>query len=175
MQWALGKDESGPTAAKRPANQGDEKGASVIYDDITITHGQGIGVHLVGSDGEIQVARGRFALQVGGKEIASHLKRGGKLAEELDKAEHGYLKDAKVKLYRSPGHVRDFLNCIETRKQPITSAVVGSRSINVAHLMNLAYRHHTDVAWDAEKNTFAEGTQYPLEWLGRTYRDKWKV
>jgi predicted dehydrogenase len=175
VQWALGKDESGPTAAKPPAKQGDEKGASVVYGDIRITHGQGIGVHLVGSDGEIQVTRGRFALKVEGKEVANYLKRGGNLGKELDKAEKRYLKDAKVKLDESPGHVRDFLNCIKSRKQPITNAVIGSRSINVAHLMNLAYHHHTDIDWDPKNNTFAKGSKHPLEWLGRNYRGKWKI
>lgn len=176
VQWALDKDESGPTAARKPAKQGDEEGASVIYDDITITHGPGIGVHLVGADGEIQVARGKFALKVDGKDVASAVsKKGGRLGNELDKAEEGFLKDAKVKLYHSPGHVPDFLNCVKSRKQPITNAVVGSRSINVAHLMNLTYQHHVDVEWDPANNTFAKGSKHPVSWLGRSYRDKWKI
>ncbi|MDA7891912.1 Gfo/Idh/MocA family oxidoreductase [Akkermansiaceae bacterium] len=175
VQWALGKDESGPNLAKPPAKQGDESGAAVVYDGIEITHGQGIGVHLVGTDGEIQVTRGRFELKLGDKIIASHLGRGGNLGKELDKAEEGYLKDAKVKLYRSPGHVRDFLNCIKSRKQPITNAIVGSRSINVAHLMNLAYHHHTEIPWNPETNTFAKVSKHPEAWLGRSYRDKWKI
>jgi hypothetical protein len=112
---------------------------------------------------------------MGDKIIASHLARGGNLGKELDKAEEGYLKDAKVKLYRSPGHVRDFLNCIKSRKQPITNAIVGSRSINVAHLMNLAYHHHTEIPWNPETNTFAKGSKHPEAWLGRSYRDKWKI
>lgn len=175
VQWALGKDGSGPTGASKPVNEGDQKGAAVIYDDITITHGKGIGVHLVGDRGEIQLARGGFSLKVDGKDVASRLGRKGNLSKELDKAEQAYLKDSKVKLYQSPGHVRDFLNCIKTRKQPITSAMIGARSINVAHLMNLAYRHHTNIKWDPAKNTFAPESKHPLEWLTRTYRDKWKV
>ena len=176
VQWALGKDESGPTEAKPPAKRGDTSGASVNYDDITITHGQGIGVHLVGADGEIQVTRGRFGLKVDGKVVASRLdKKGGSLSKELDKAETAFLKDSKVKLNQSPGHVTDFLNCVKSRKQPITNAVVGSRSINVAHVMNLTYQHHVDIAWDPVKNTFAKGSKHPVSWLGRTYRDKWKI
>ena len=148
----------------------------MIYGDIPITHGQGIGVHLVGKDGEIQVTRGKFALKVGGKDISSHLgKKGSKLGEELDKAENGFLKDAKVKLYDSPGHVPDFLACVKSRRQPITNAVVGSRSINVAHLMNLTYQHHVDIEWNPEKNTFAPGAQHPESWLSRSYRDPWKI
>lgn len=176
VQWALGKDESGPTAARKPAKQGDEKGASVIYGDIQITHGQGIGVHLVGSDGEIQVARGDFALKVAGKEISSNLgKKGTKLGDELDKAETAFLKDAKEKLYHSLGHVPDFLACVKSRKQPITNAVVGCRSINVAHLMNLAYQHHVDIEWNPGECTFADGSNHPESWLTRSYRDKWKI
>jgi hypothetical protein len=143
---------------------------------VVITHGQGIGVHLVGSDGEVQVTRGRFSLKVGQKVVASSLdKKGGVLGEELDKAQKAYLNDAKIQLYRSPGHVNDFLNCLETRKQPITNAVVGSRSINVAHVMNLAYRHHVNFQWNPIDHTFAKGSHHPAEWLTRTYREKWKI
>lgn len=175
VQWALGKDESGPDAAKRPEKEGDQKGTAVVYDDITITHGKGIGVHLVGSEGEIEVARGGFSFKRNGKVVASSLEKGRKLGEELDKVEEAYLKDSKVKLYRSPGHVRDFLDCVKSRKQPITSAFIGARSINVCHLMNLAYRHHTDIAWSPVECTFAEGSKHPKEWLSREYRGAWKV
>jgi len=176
VQWALGKDRSGPTGARRPEKEGDEKGAAVLYDDVVITHGQGIGVHLVGSDGEVQVTRGRFSFKVGQKVVASSLdKKGGVLGEELDKAQRAYLNDAKIQLYRSPGHVNDFLNCLETRKQPITNAVVGSRSINVAHVMNLAYRHHVNFQWNPIDHTFAKGSHHPAEWLTRTYREKWRI
>ena len=176
VQWALGKDDSGPTSARKPAKEGDESGASVLYDDVAITHGQGIGVHLVGSDGEIQVTRGKFALKVDGREISSNLdSKESKLGDELDRAENTFLKDARIKLYQSPGHVPDFLACIKLRKQPITNAIVGSRSINVAHLMNLTYRYHVDIDWDPKNNTFAPGSGHPESWLTRPYRDPWKV
>ena len=175
VQWALGKDDSGPTAAKPPAKQGEVEGASVVYDDITITHKKGNGVHLVGDRGEIEVKRGAFTLKVDGKIVGSHRRKGTKLDTEIDKAEEAFLKDAKVKLHRSPGHVKDFLNCIESRKQPISNALIGARSINVAHVMSLTYRHHTDIAWDPANNTFDKDSKHPSAWLTRVYRDGWKI
>jgi predicted dehydrogenase len=175
VQWALGKDASGPDAAKKPASEGDQKGAAVVYDDITITHGKGIGVHLIGSEDEIELARGGFSLKVDGKVVASRQGRDGDLGAELDKAEAAYLKNSKVKLTQSPGHVRNFLDCVKSRKEPIASAFVGARSINVCHLMNLAYRHHTDIMWNPVECTFAKGSDRPASWLTRDYRGPWKV
>ena len=175
VQWALGKDESGPTGALKPAKEGDEKGAAILYDEIKITHGQGIGVHLIGSEGEVEVARGGFRLRMKGKEVASSLTKGAKLGAQLAKAEEAYLQDAKVKLTRSPGHVRNFLDSVKSRQQPIASAFVGARSINVCHLMNLAYRYHTNINWNPVECAFAKGSEHPEKWLTRDYRGEWKV
>lgn len=174
VQWALGKDESGPNAAKKPSQEGAEEGATLVYDDIPILHQSGNGVHLIGSEGEIKVNRGRFELMLGKNVVATNF-TGGKLNEQLDQVESAYLKEAKISLYRSPGHVKDFLDCIESRKKPITHAGIGCRSINAAHLMNLAYYHHTDLVWEPVSNTFAKGSDHPAEWLGRTYREGWKI
>lgn len=178
VQWGLGKDESGPVKVLPPEDGDETKGASLLYFGeggfVPVRHGGGIGVHFFGSKGEVQVARGRIALSLGGKTVAAKLENEGNLGEVLDRLESEHLADAAVKLYRSPGHVADFVDCVRSRKQPITSATVGGRSAICCHLMNLAYYHKQELDWDPAANQLAKGSG-KSEWLGREYRGEWKV
>jgi len=179
VQWALDKDSSGPVRVLPPEGGPEAtKGAVLVYEsegrEIPVKHGEGIGVHLFGDEGEVQVARGRIALSRGGEMVAAKLEQEGDLGEVLDRLETEYLSEAKVKLQQSPGHVADFLDCMASRKDPITSATVGGRSVIACHLMNLGYYHGETLQWNPAENDFAGGTGKP-EWLTREYRGEWKV
>ena len=95
-------------------------------------------------------------------------------AAEVQKAERAFLKDAKIKLYVSKNHLSDFMECVRTRKKPITSEQVGGRSAICCHLMNQAYYHGQKLKWDPAKFAFVDGTGDP-KWLTRDYRSPWSV
>ncbi len=176
-QWGLGMDASGPVKALPPKNAGDKRGARLVYaNGIEVEHGGGIGVHFYGTEGEVEVTRGRFAFRRDGETIAQFLRRedGGSLESKLVKAEREFLTDAKIKLYKSPNHLRDFLACMRSRKKPITHEGVGGRSAICCHLMNLAYYHHQTVEWDPAANELANGSGHAA-WLTREYRGPWAV
>ena len=175
VQWGLNQDNGGPIAAVPPSEAGAENGAQLIYEgDIPVYHGRGIGIHFFGSEGEVQVARGRFALAYQGKTVAQRLGNGENLGQALDIAEREFLQSPSDRLYRSPGHTEDFLRCMETRRKPITSEIVGCRSIIACHLMNLAYYHGQRIEWDPVQLNFRGGTG-KAEWLTREYRGDWIV
>ena len=114
-----------------------------------------------------------FSLKV--KEIAKFEKRGdGSLGSALQTAEKTFLNNAKVKLYKSTHHIRDFLSSMKSRKKPITNEIVGGRSAICCHLMNQAYYNGEVIKWDPKTNTLSEQTGKP-EWLTRDYRGIWKV
>jgi len=176
-QWGLGMDHSGPVAVLPPASADAKRGAQLVYaNGITITHKDGFGVHFFGDEGEVQVNRGRFTFSRGGKMIARHTGRDDELscsaAAEL--AEREYLKDAKVRLYKSESHVGDLIAGIRKRSAPICNEQVGGRSAICCHLMNLAYRHRQKIQWDPAKLTFANGTGDPA-WLTGPHRKPWTV
>ncbi|CAN5164151.1 Gfo/Idh/MocA family oxidoreductase [soil metagenome] len=179
-QWGLGRDESGPTKILPPDDweEGKSKrGAKLVYDDgVYIVHGGGIGVHFFGSEGEVEVTRGRFAFRRGGETVAQFLSSDDKvsLASQLIKAEKEFLQDAEVKLYKSEHHIRDFIDAVAARKQPITHEEIGARSAICCHLMNLAYYHGQEIEWNPDSNTFANNTGDPA-WLTRDYRSPWSV
>ncbi len=122
------------------------------------------------------VNRGKFVFKRGQETIASFTsqEQDTNCALEVQKAEQDFLKDAKVKLYVSNNHLTDFLNCVQTRKKPITSAQVGAHSAICCHLVNLAYYHGQKLKWDPKEFAFIGQTGDP-KWLTRDYRGPWNV
>jgi predicted dehydrogenase len=177
-QWGLGMDASGPVQALPPEKAGDKKGAKLLYaSGITVKHVSGFGVDFLGTKGRVRVNRGKFVFERDGKTIASCLGKADEetsVTREVQKAQKEFLQDAKVKLYVSRNHISDFLECVKSRKQPITNEQIGGRSVICCHLMNLAYAHQQKIEWNPEKLQFAEGSGDP-KWLTRDYRGPWNV
>jgi len=81
------------------------------------------------------------------------------LAGELDKIEKAFAAEiAKAGVYRSENHVRNFCECVETRKPTITPASVGCRTSILCRLCNTSYKYDTGFDWDPDAFRFANGT-----------------
>ncbi|HWH68904.1 MAG TPA: Gfo/Idh/MocA family oxidoreductase [Candidatus Sulfotelmatobacter sp.] len=175
-QWGLGMDNSGPVEVRPPEKAGAKRGAKLVYaNGVTVEHKDGFGVHFYGADGEVLVNRGQFVFKRGSEVVASFTgQKDTNCNVEVQKAEQDFLKDAKIKLYASSNHLTDFLNCVQSRKKPITSEQVGGRSAICCHLMNLTYWHGQTLKWNPEQFAFAGGTG-DAQWLTREYRSPWKV
>jgi predicted dehydrogenase len=177
-QWGLGMDDSGPVEVIPPADfDKAESGAKLVYaNGVEVTHIKENGVTFFGSDGEIHVNRGKFALKLKGEQKAKSLAKedAPPLAAQLDAVEKEFLTDAKVKLYASDDHKADFLASIKTRKPPITDVEIGARTVTCCHLTNFAYYHGQRLKWDPAANNFSGGTG-DAKWLTREYRGEWKV
>ena len=177
LHWGLGVDDSGPVATIPAENPKALKGAQLVYDgNIPMMHGIGMGSSFYGSEGRVECHRGRIGLWLGDKFIAGRTggDRNVNLSKELDKLESEFLKDAKVKLYRSKGgHIPDFLNSMRTRKKPCTHEIIGARTSIACHLLNQTYYNHMAIKWNPKKNTFAAGGD--PAWLTREYRGEFKV
>ncbi len=170
MQWGLGMDESGPdeilppeTPAKKDVKPGNplwDKGVRYIYkktpvgDNIVVTHGSSGGILFKGEKGTILVNRGK--IEATPKEIFNEP-----------------LTDKDVRLYNSPSHHENFLQCIRNRKRPICDVEIGARSVTVCHLGNIVYWTGKAIKWDAKNWKFADGTDPKL--LGRDNREAWQL
>ncbi|HEY2416119.1 MAG TPA: Gfo/Idh/MocA family oxidoreductase [Pirellulaceae bacterium] len=69
-------------------------------------------------------------------------------------------------------HVRNFLDCIKTRQQPISDLASGHRVSTLCHLANLSLRLGRGLAWDAEKDMI-RGDVEAAKQLDRPYRSPW--
>jgi predicted dehydrogenase len=140
VQLALGMDDSGPVEV---AGWG-EFPTEGIYDtavkyDVMLTYANGVrvsastmhqgGIRFEGTEGCVFVNRG--VLEAHPKSLRKEARRGS---------------------YDS--HVRNFLNCVKLRKDPIAPAEVGHRSSTVCHLGNIAMLLGRRLSWDPHQEQF---------------------
>jgi predicted dehydrogenase len=73
-----------------------------------------------------------------------------------------------------PAHVRNFLDCVKTRKAPVLNLEIGHQVSTVAHLGNIAYRTGRKVLWNAESEQVV-GDSAADKLVGAAYREPWKL
>lgn len=176
-QWGLDMDDSGPRHIIPPDDPNAKEGCILEYrNGIQVIHKSGYGAHFFGSEGEVKVNRGRFEFWRDGKKITGFTNKedGGSLTQAIVFAQKEFLDDAKVKLYRSRNHIKDFLDCVEARTKPITNEIVGGRTAICCHLMNQAYYNHERLKWRPERMhfTFFGGKD---KWMTEDYREPWTI
>lgn len=70
------------------------------------------------------------------------------------------------------GHVRNFLDCIRSRQQPISDLASAHRTATACHLANLAMRSGRSLRWDAKSETIVNDSTATSQ-LTRPYRAPW--
>ncbi len=178
-QWGNGTERSGPVeidgkslvdmipggfdaASKYRVEMKYANGVTMtIVDESTVTDrnvvGEGKstpnGVQFLGSEGWIYVARGS---------IKSSLP---------DLLTTPLPEDRAVKLYNSSDHMRNFFDCVRSRKDPICDVEIGHRSISVAHLGVISVRMKQPLKWNPEQEKFTgENAAEANKWLVREQR-----
>jgi predicted dehydrogenase len=158
-QWGLGMDESGPVEIIPPEDPKATKGARYLYaNGVEMVHGSVPtfgGVLFIGSEGKMQVNRGKFEAtpsSIGDEPLPANA----------------------IHLYKSNNHPGDFLSCMRTRQRPICDVEIGCRSVTVCHLGNIAYWTHRHLKWDPAKERFV-GDAVANQWLDRQKRGPWRV
>jgi predicted dehydrogenase len=73
-----------------------------------------------------------------------------------------------------PAHVRNFLDCVKSRQQPVLNLELGHHVSTVAHLGNISYRTGRKLVWDAAKQKIV-GDDQANEFVGVKYRAPWKL
>lgn len=69
-------------------------------------------------------------------------------------------------------HMRNFLDCIKSRAQPVSDLESSHRVSTVCHLANISLRLGRKIAWDAENEEIV-GDAEAARWLSRPYRAPW--
>ncbi len=164
--WGLGLTHTGPTSVEGVG----EFPAEGLWDaatnyrfvatyatgvEITITNGFENGVKFEGEDGWVFVNRSRID------------------AEPKSLLEERF-GPGEVHLLTSPGHHRNFLDCVKTRREPIAPIEQAHRTITVAHLGNIAMKLGRKVRWNPDTETFVNDPA--AERLkDRALREPWRL
>lgn len=180
--WALGMDKSGPISlegtSKHPVElkngvptRGDEYNTATEF-DVTVMCPDGVEMHIVSRspDGNgilFEGSEGRF-----------HVSRGAMKGGVVDMLKEKPLpEDALEKVYGGPipkMHFENLVECIKTRKQPISDVYSHHRAMTVCHLANIAIRLGRKINWDAEKQTIV-GDSDAAKWMGREQRKGYEI
>jgi predicted dehydrogenase len=171
--WGMGFDNNGPSEIE---GQGEFPPADAIWNtctryritlkypqDITmiIAGGQGdirSGTKWIGTDGWVWVDRGRFeASNADWKDIS-------RIPEN----------QRKVEIYRSTNHMKNFIDCVKSRKPTITPVETAHHSAIPGHLGLIAMLAGRKIKWDAEKEVII-GDEEAGKWLSRPYRSPWQL
>jgi len=71
-------------------------------------------------------------------------------------------------------HVKNFVDCVKSRQQPVANVALHHKSVNACHLANIAARLRTQIRWDAKTET-ATGHPDVDKYVKREYRAPWKL
>lgn len=156
-QWALDMDSSGPVKVIPPEDPKAEHGVRYIYSNgIEMEHVKSPdGCVFYGANGKLHITRER-------------------LTSEPESIVKEPLGANEVHLFESPGHHRNWIDCIRSRKRPICDVEIGARSATVCHLGNLAYWNHWTLNWDPAQWRFVDDAEANT-WLDRPRRDPWQL
>lgn len=126
----------------------------------------GYGIMFYGTDGTMFVDRGGF-------EIFPEME--GKKRDSLFVA-----KTAAARMNVQRGdpshfdHVANFIDCMKTRKPPISDVEIGHRSTSAPHLANISLRSGRRIQWDGATEMII-GDAEASKWLSKEYRAPWKL
>jgi len=146
-QWGLGTDLSGPTEIQGQGrfpetglfNTALEYHISYKYPNGTVIHcdtGPGPHVRFEGTEGWIEI--NGFNISASDPAI---------IKEKI--------KPSETHLYRSTDHHQNFLDCVKSRRKPITHTEIGHRSATMCHLGNIAAITGRKLTWDPAAEQFA--------------------
>lgn len=143
IQWALGKDGTGPTELWPDGENGIismkyADGTPVRFERKDAPMG---GAVFTGADCKMEINRNRFATNP---------------ADFFNDAPDPAAQDAK---WEGAGwiarpHIQNWFDCIKTRKLPNADVEIGHRSVSICHLVTITRELNRKLHWDPEKEQF---------------------
>ena len=155
-QWCLGMDDSGPVEILPPLDPKADQGVTYRYaNGVVMVHGGPSGCTFTGTAGTLRIDRDHLSSDP--PEIVK---------QPLDATD--------IHFEKSPGHHRNWLDCIRSRKRPLADVEIGARSVAITILGNLAYWNGRRLRWDPAKWEFVNDPE-ANRWLDRGRRDPWRL
>jgi len=143
IQWALGKDGTGPTELWPDGENGIVSmkyadGTPVRFERKEAPMG---GAVFTGTECKMEINRNRFATNP---------------TDFVKNPPDPAVQDAK---WEGPGwiarpHIQNWLDCIKSRQLPNADVEIGHRSVSICHLVGITRQLNRKLQWDPEKEQF---------------------
>lgn len=141
VQAALGTSETGPTeiipCEENQVQLRYANGALVSLEQEIIKDHQQLGAIFEGTNGTLQILRGDF------KTNRPELRAGSPEVIVEGPGENSF-------------HLRNFFDCVKSRKRPNADVEIGHRSNSVCHLVNIARDLNRPLKWNPNKERFVD-------------------
>ena len=155
VQWALGRDDSGPVSFFPKGWEGAERSYFVYEDGVRVVRDHpdrnGYQIRFIGKEGEVCVSRG------------------GEIETTPSFMANRPLRPGDQRLYVSKNHKTNWLDCIQTRKQPISNVEIGHRTATICQLAEIADRLQRPIRWDPVSQQIV-GDEHARRWQDRPRR-----
>ncbi|MBN2474559.1 MAG: Gfo/Idh/MocA family oxidoreductase [Pirellulales bacterium] len=167
-QWGHGTDDTGPVEVEGTAEFPTD-GLADCATRWNVRHTYADGVTMVYTDNE----QNRQGVMFQGTEGWVFVRRG-----EID-AQPKSLLDSRIgpqeiHLPESPGHQRNFLDCVKTRQQPICDVDVAVRSDTISQLTDVCTRLGRKIRWDPQREAILDDPE-ASRMLSRAIRPPWRL
>ena len=103
-----------------------------------------------------------------------HVTGGGTLSADPADLLKSVIGPDEIHLYASPGHHRNFLDCIRTRERTAAAAEIGHHATTTCNLVDISARLGRKVRWDAANEQFT-GLDEANRLLRRSMRSPWRT
>jgi predicted dehydrogenase len=175
--WGMDTEYTGPISVEAVAEfpksglwnvHGDFMSKAEYANGITMYTSGGYqnGIRYEGTEGWIFVSRGDYA--VTSSDPTSKVR-----AKALDASDPKLLQSVigenELHLYNSPDQHGNWLECIETRKEPISPIEIGHRACTVCLITHVAMKIPRKLQWDPKKEQFVNDAEANT-WLKRAQR-----
>jgi predicted dehydrogenase len=145
--WGMGWDNTGPVQVEGSGNypeQGIWDAATTYY--FVATYRGGVEMH-VANGGNRGIRGGTRWIGENGDWV--WVDRGG-IDASPKKLLQEHIGPDEIQLFRSPGHHREFLDCVKTRRPTITPAETAHRAASIGHLGQIAMILGRRIHWNPD-------------------------
>ncbi len=166
--WGLDMDKSGPTSVEArnwtfPTS--DVYDTPVDYDVVSLYDG---GIEVLIS------SRNPMGTKWIGESGWVHVTRGAITASDPKWVTPEFVA-GDWKAYQTPGHQRNFIDCVLSRKDTIANAETAHRSVTPGHLAYLSQSIGAPVQWDPKTERVIGNEAAQNELMSLPYRGDWKL
>jgi len=167
-QWGHGTDDTGPVEVEGTATFPENGLADcAVRWNVEFTYADGVKMIYTDND------QNKQGVVFHGTEGWVYVRR-GKIEAEPKSLLESQIGPDEIHLIESPGHQRQFLDCIKTRKTTVSPIDVAVRSDTIAHLTNICTRLKRKVRWDPVKEDVVDDPEAG-RMLSRAMRPPWRV
>ncbi len=167
-QLVMDMDDSGPVKISG-TGKAPENGLFNTFYDYTYKLVYADGVELTGS------TEGPRGIKFEGEDgwIFIHI-HGGRLEAEPASLLREIIGPDEVHVGRSPGHQRNFVDCIKSRRDPMATAEIGHRTGTICHLLNIAMLTGKTLEWEPVTERITNDSQLD-KMKRRPVRSPWRL